>query len=249
MAIKSHKYIPRSILRHFSERDKNNHYMIYYITSDSNKINARSIKSFNTENGYYSGTNEKILAKEEEEPLGAFIHNFSSQVNKKEISENNIVALRRYLSYQMLRSDFLIEQIKKKLHLQDEIKKIKNDLIEQEKITSVINKIVERMDVMILINQHENGFLVPLNTITSLNPNGGDDYVIVQILSPKIAISFMAENSFKQLGCENKGKVEIYNISEDCVDFINRKTFLAVKTRKNDFLLGKRKDIEKIIIH
>ena len=126
MAIKSHKYIPRSILRHFSERDKNNHYMIYYITSDSNKINARSIKSFNTENGYYSRTNEKILAKEEEEPLGAFIHNFSSQVNKKEISENNIVALRRYLSYQMLRSDFLIEQIKKKLHLQDEIKKIKS---------------------------------------------------------------------------------------------------------------------------
>lgn len=133
--------------------------------------------------------------------------------------------------------------------MQDEIKKIKNDLIEQEKITSVINKIVERMDVMILINQNENGFLVPLNTITSLNPNGGDDYVIVQILSPKIAISFMAENSFKQLGCENEGKVEIYNISEDCVDFLNRKTFLAVKTRKNDFLLGKRKDIEKIIIH
>ena len=79
--------------------------------------------------------------------------------------------------------------------MQDEIKKIKNDLIEQEKITSVINKIVERMDVMILINQHENGFLVPLNTITSLNPTGGDDYVIVQILSPKIAISFMAEIS------------------------------------------------------
>ena len=247
MAIKSHKYIPRSILRHFSERDKNNHYMIYYITSDSNKINARSIKSFNTENGYYSGTNEKILAKEEEEPLGAFIHNFSSQVNKKEISENNIVALRRYLSYQMLRSDFLIEQIKKKLHLQDEIKKIKNDLIQQEKITSVINKIVERMDVMILINQHENGFLVPLNTIISLNPNSGDDYVIVQILSPKIAVAFMAEGSFKLLGCKNKGKIEIFNITKDCVDFLNRKAFLDVKSRKNDYLIGKKQDLNSLL--
>ena len=247
MAIKSHKYIPRSILRHFSERDKNNHYMIYYITSDSNKINARSIKSFNTENGYYSGTNEKILAKEEEEPLGAFIHNFSSQVNKKEISENNIVALRRYLSYQMLRSDFLIEQIKKKLHLQDEIKKIKNDLIQQEKITSVINKIVERMDVMILINQHENGFLVPLNTIISLNPHSGDDYVIVQILSPKIAVAFMAEGSFKLLGCKNKGKIEIFNITKDCVDFLNRKAFLDVKSRKNDYLIGKKQDLNSLL--
>ena len=61
--IKSHVFLPQSILEHFSNIDKYKNHMIDYIDlNDGMKIKRKRTSSFNVEFGYYYTRNEKILA-------------------------------------------------------------------------------------------------------------------------------------------------------------------------------------------
>ncbi len=64
--IDSHIFIPKSILNRFARIDKKNRKIINYIDCNDMQIKSSTTESFNTQLGYYSKQNEKILSDESE---------------------------------------------------------------------------------------------------------------------------------------------------------------------------------------
>ena len=199
--INSHIYVPKSILNRFAVRNEKNNKIIYYIDLENKQIKTASTKSFNTQLGYYHIYNEQILKNEAEDKIGEVIRKIEDSIENVNLNEFDITLIKKFLAYQLIRTDYLAKKIQEIENLDDTIQEIKNDNIFIESKLEIFFKTFEKCDVEILINTSSSEFVLTSNATYVIyeNNDSNNDYMMVQVLSPKIAILFYKENTLKKL--------------------------------------------------
>ena len=128
--IKSHIYLAESILKRFSFQDKNKRYLINYIDIKTMQIKQETIRRFNRELEYYTYKIEQKLKSNSEEKIGNVIAKLENHRNQNNtdfvLSKQDRNILTKYLAYQWLRSDYLMQIIKEKFNSPLSIKQLKN---------------------------------------------------------------------------------------------------------------------------
>ena len=248
--IKSHIYLAESILKRFSFQDKNKRYLINYIDIKTMQIKQETIRRFNRELEYYTYKIEQKLKSNSEEKIGnviAKLENHRKQNNTDFVlSKQYRNILTKYLAYQWLRSDYLMQIIKEKFNSPLSIKQLKNILIDKEDNTELISKLTSEMGIGIIFNNTNNGYVI--NSATSVwNTNSKDYYIITIILTPNIAIRYCKKNSIKKiLGLDNDYFINIIN-DDDIILNENINTLKATYNNNPNFVVGRKKDLEILI--
>ena len=245
--INSHIYVPKSILNRFAVRNEKNNKIIYYIDLENKQIKTASTKSFNTQLGYYHIYNEQILKNEAEDKIGEVIRKIEDSIENVNLNEVDITLIKKFLVYQLIRTDYLAKKLQEIENLDDTIQEIKNDNIFIESKLKILFKTFEKCDVEILINTSSSEFVLTSNATYVIyeNNNSNNDYMMVQVLSPKIAILFYKENTLKKLNINKKFQV-IYESNSARIENLNLMA-LATSIKGNaKFIVGKENDIKNI---
>lgn len=217
--IDSHIFLPKSILNRFANIDEKNRKIIKYIDLNDMQMKCSTTASFNTELGYYSNENERVLSKEAESKIGNVITKLESIDKNTVITERDIEFIYRFLAYQVIRTDFFANRIKEHFKIFSDNKDIKNILISEEKNFDIIYRVIKRMDIHIIINRTNEKFVIPINSMYTFNPNSNEEYIWVQILSPTIAVAFMKEGTVSKLSGTDE-KIKILEFTNKQIDII-----------------------------
>lgn len=248
--IKSHIYLAESILKRFSFQDKNKKYWLNYIDTNSMQIRLESTRRFNRELGYYTYKNELKLKSNSEEKIGNIITKLENhrKNNKTDfiLSKKDKEILTKYLAYQWLRSDYLMQEIKNRINVFLPIKNLKNLFIEEEDRTKLITKQTEEMGICIVFNNTNSGYVI--NSSTSVfNKDSSDYYIVTIILTPNIAIHYSKKDSLKNV-LELQDDVYITTINDEKIILEeNMRTLNATYNLSPNFVVGRKKDLEMIL--
>ncbi len=150
--INSHIFIPKSILNRFAKIDEKNRKIIKYIDCNDMQIKSSTTSSFNTQLGYYSKQNEKILSKESESKIGNVIRKIQDIDDNTVFSEKDIEYIFRYLSYQILRTEYFPKELNKRFETNLNNKFIKNELIKEEFELNSLYNVIKDEDIHVIIN-------------------------------------------------------------------------------------------------
>ena len=248
--INSHVYLARSILNKFSYRGKNNAHMIKYIDTNDMIIKEKSTKKFNSELGYYSYNNEQLLKNNIEEKIGIIIHkleeNRKNNITDFVLLEKDKFYLTTYLAYQWLRSESLVENIKKHFNLDIRSNYLKNELINEENTTNLIGSKTCDMDICILFNNSNKGFVI--NSSNSLlYKDSHDYYIITLVLTPNIAVRFCKEDILKQVFSLENNYMVISITDDNSIINENIRTYNAAYKSTPGFIVGKESDLIDIL--
>lgn len=251
-AINSHVILPKSILEKFSYVDEKGNHIIKYINLNTLKIEEDKTSRFNTQLGYYSRENEKILSDNAESKIGNVIKKIQEIKEDTVFNESDIKSIYKFLAYQVIRTDFFSEKLKEKFNISIENKLIKNIMINDELKLNTVYKVVEDSDIHILINNTKIKFVLPANTMYTFNANS-EEYIWIQILSPDIAISFMPRGTIKKLSnSADNNKFKILNFYEENTDIINNFNLRALGVQYKDktqyrYVIGLDKELKQLI--
>lgn len=232
--INSHIFIPKSILNRFAKIDEKNRKIIKYIDCNDMQIKSSTTASFNTQLGYYSKQNEKILSQESESKIGNVIKKIQNIDDNTVLNEKDIEYIFRYLSYQILRTEGFSKELNKRFGTNLNIKFIKNELIKEEVELNTLYNVTKNEDMHVIINNSNVKFVLPTNSMYTFNPNY-NEYTWILILSPVIAVSFMPQGTIKKLS-NNKdySKVKIIEFREEQEEIINSFNLRAIGTQCKD---------------
>ena len=262
--IKSHVYIPNSILKKFGYKDDNNAFVIDYIDFSDNKIKTMPTKQYNIERGYYDNENEQILANEVENKIGNVIKKLEKDlrecgVNAK-LTKKEVDVLFKYISYYLIRNDEAIEalndirinrvpySLKYNLALTAEknvINKkdpriLKNELIKNEKANRLINYALSDMGIVIFYNKTNRKVLITNSTKTLKTEKREYSYITLSI-TPDIFISVVNGNL-------NKERYEIQVIDDEItIEGYNNYLYLIARETTPYIIVGNREELERIL--
>lgn len=169
--INSHIFIPKSILNRFAKIDKKNRNIIKYIDCNDMKIKSSTTSSFNTQLGYYSKQNEKILCQESESKIGNVIKKIQDIDDNTVLNEKDIEYIFRYLSYQILRTEGFPKELNKRFGTNLNIKFIKNELIKEEVELNTLYNVIKNEDMHVIINNSNVKFVLPTNSMYTFKLN------------------------------------------------------------------------------
>ena len=130
--INSHIYVPKSILNRFATSDEKNRKIIQYIDLEDMQVKKAKTSSFNTRLGYYNKENEEILSREAESKIGNVIKKIENIDDLANLNTKDIESIYRYLSYQILRTDYFAYELNNRFKTNWNNKFIKNELIKEE---------------------------------------------------------------------------------------------------------------------
>lgn len=232
--IDSHIFIPKSILNRFARIDKKNRKIINYIDCNDMQIKSSTTASFNTQLGYYSKQNEKILSDESESKIGNVIRKIQDIDENTVLNEKDIKYIFKYLSYQILRTEIIPRELNKRFGTNLNSKFIKNEFIKEEVELNTLYNVVKNEDIHVIINNSNVKFVLPTNSMYTFNPNSNENTWIL-VLSPNIAVSFMPKGTIKEL---SKGKdscrAKILEFGKDQENIINSFNLRAIGTQCKD---------------
>lgn len=248
--IKSHIYLAESILKRFSFQDKDKKYWLNYIDINTMQIKQETTRKFNRELGYYTYKNEQKLKSNSEEKIGNVIVKLENhrKNNKTDfiLSKKDKEILTKYLAYQWLRSDYLMQSIKDKLNVFLPIRNLKNLFIDEEDRTRLITKQTAEMGICIVFNNTNIGYVI--NSATSVfNKDSSDYYIVTIILTPNIAVRYSKKDSLKNV-LNLQDDVYITTVNDEKVIIEeNKSTFKATYNSSPNFVVGRKKDLELLI--
>ncbi len=254
--INSHTCIAKSILKRFADKNEKNQYMIQYIDFSTMKIEEMAIIKFNVVQGYYSKTNEKILADNSESLIGMFISKYESS-NINNIDKHDIDFLYKYLAYQLLRQDYFMKMLMKDDRSLLTIRDFKNMSIkEEEKYLIIYNALRElNMNIQIIQNNTNTNFVLPFNSMYSFEFND-NNYFWILVLSPKLSVSFSKEKINNESYDNNLDEPEqlIIRFDNEYEDLIKRMNvralgseYLGYKKTKQGTIIGKKEELEFLL--
>lgn len=272
--IRSHKYLAESILNRFAEPDDNNRKIIYYIDFEDNKIKSTTTSSFNKEEGYYTEENEGNLKRVSEEKIGNVISELQRKHEKNGINFNISIKskqiIKKYVSYQLIRDDSMVEYIInffanldcEKYYLSNEelnrlkelkrcysnitVKQLKNRLIETEEETEMFFEPVSNLGIIILFNMTNRKFVLTSST-SALNPYSPGHFIMHITLTPEINIALCNKKSLKSY-LEIDRNIYLSEIRDK--EFIleyNKGLFEVAKKNKPHKIVGFKRDLEELI--
>lgn len=249
--IDSHIFLPKSILNRFANIDEKNRKIIKYIDLNDMQIKCSTTASFNTELGYYSNENEKVLSKEAESKIGNVITKLESIDKNTVITERDVEFIYRFLAYQVIRTDFFTNRIKEHFKIFSDNKDIKNILIKEEKNFETIYRVIKKLDIHIIINKSSKRFVIPINSMYTFNNTLEEAYIWVQILSPTIALAFMKEGTvFTLSGTDEKIKIlEFTNKQIDIIKSFNLRALGVIykDNLKMKYVIGLEEELNDLM--
>lgn len=272
--IKSHVYLPKSILNRFSQRDKDGKKIINYYNFDTKKIENATTTSFNRKLGYYTDENEVKLKTFSEEKIGNVIkeleENFKSNGLNFVISNNSKKVIKKYVSYQLIRDDSIMQMIKDTLsninynanylsieekkrrfllsaqYKKMSLKQLKNYFIEIEESLTVFFSTVNELGIVIMFNETNKDYLLTSST-SALNPYSKGYFMMNITLTPKISVMLCNKNTLKNEISINDD-FYLSKVSDDkFVDDYNKELYNVAIKNKPNILVGSRKELEIII--
>ena len=250
--INSHIFIPKSILNRYAKIDEKNRKIIKYIDCNDMQIKSSTTASFNTQIGYYSKENEKILSNESESKIGNVITKIQDIDDNTALNEKDLEYIFRYLSYQILRTEFFSRELNKRFRTNLNSKFIKNELIKEEAELNTLYNVLKNEDIHVIINNSNVKFVLPTNSMYTFNPNS-NEYTWILILSPVIAVSFMPRGTIKKLS-NNKdcSEVKIIEFGEEQEEIINSFNLRAIGTQCKDSskikcVIGLEKELSNLL--
>ena len=262
--IKSHVYIPNSILKKFGYKDDNNAFVIDYIDFSDNKIKTMPTKQYNIGRGYYDNENEQILANEVENKIGNVIKKLEKDlrecgVNAK-LTKKEVDVLFKYISYYLIRNDEAIEALndiktdlipfstkynialtaQKNIINKKDPKKLKNELIKNEKDNRLINYALSDMKIVISFNKTNKKVLITNSTKTLKIDKREYSYIALSI-TPNIFISVVNGNISKE-------RYIIQEISDETtIDGYNNYLYLIARETKPYILAGNKVELKRVL--
>lgn len=242
--IKSHIYLAKSILNRFSYIDKDKRKLINYYDFSTKRIETSTTTSFNRKIGYYTDTNEEKLKTFSEEKIGNVINYLEAKYNdeskKNSISSKMKNVIRRYVAYQLIRDDSMMEIIKEYM---SNINYNANFLSNEERFRRVLLiKQYKTLD----IQQLKKNFVLTSST-SALFPYSPGYFMMNITLTPKISITL----------CNKKTLQDVMNTDDDIYfstiyddNFVlkyNQELYEVAKKNKPNILVGYKKDLVDII--
>lgn len=270
---KSHVFIAKSILNRFSFRNpKNNEASIYYIDFNKKKINMSGTKKFNTSEGYFTDKNEKKLADYIESRIGKVISNLEDKYKKNRlnihINEEEILILKKYIAYQIIRTDAIIEYIKdsminenrfpytteqyeeqlkkRRFFSSKSIKELKNIFISKENENNTFFSVIQNLGIIVIFNKTNIPFLLN-NNPSSINADSPNNFLMKYTISPKIAILLCNKNSLKKALNINDGVYITEYTDEDIIKSYNNLAYKIAEQYKPHILVGEYKELARIL--
>lgn len=251
--INSHIFVPKSILNRFSNKDEKGNNIVKYIDLNDMQVKSAKTSSFNTQLGYYNINNEKILDKEAESKIGNVIMKLLKLNLGEELKESEINMIYKFLTYQIIRTEYFSEKLKERLGINIRNKVIKNVMIAKENEINTLYKVVKNLDMHIIINKTDNKFIIPISTMYTFNSESESDFIWIQILSPDIAIVFMDKGKIKKISSgKYDGNVQILLFEEEqkkIIDGFNIRAIVAQYKEKTKmrYVIGRKKELEKYL--
>lgn len=250
--INSHIFIPKSILNRFAKIDEKNRKIIKYIDCNDMQIKSSTTASFNTQLGYYSKENEKILSNESESKIGNVIRKIQDIDDNTVLNEKDVEYIFKYLSYQILRTEFFSRELNKRFGTNLNSKFIKNELIKEEVELNTLYNVIKNEDIHVIINNSNVKFVLPTNSMYTFNPNS-NEYTWILVLSPNIAVSFMPQGTIKKLGNgKDSGKAKILEFGKEQEEIIKKFNLRAIGTQCKDSsiikcVIGLEKELNNLV--
>ncbi len=271
--INSHIFIPESILKRFASRHpvKSRIEVNYIDFADNEKIKQASTRGFNAEKGYFTRENEIKLSKHAETKLGIVI----SQLEKKyqtnglniSISDKEVLSLKKYIAYQMIRTNAIIQELKdyipsvsgipysnekykehladKKLFSSKNVKELKNIFITIENDRNIFLNAIKDMGIIIKFNKTNIPFLLTNNPYT-INPSSEKNFLMYYTISPKMIIELCNKDSLKKF---LNIKEDVYLtewIDDDIIKKYNNLIYQIAKKYKPNILVGDYNELERV---
>ena len=248
--IKSHVYVAESILNRFSHKDSDNRNIINYIDTRLMILKSSSTRTFNRKTGYFSSENEQVLKSQSEDKIGNVIHKLERYRNEKKydfiLSNKEKNVIKKYLSYQWLRNDYLNNLIVKKLNLEISIEDLKNILIKDEEKTKLIMNNIDKIGFCIIFNNSDKQYI--LNSCNSLwNKDSKEYYIITIILSPYISIKYCLKKTMQTVFNAKNDYVIIVIDEANAIFNTNVDTYLSATKNNPYFIVGREEELQEII--
>lgn len=248
----SHKYLPKSILKRFEEKNQ-----LSYFDFEKNTILKSTALEFNTEENYYTDNNEKNLSDNEESKIGIIINKLEKYYNNHRISEielneNEQNIIKRYIAYQYIRDPSVIEIIKNGVNKEtrtflDRCKdnKFQNILISKEKKEKIFFSPIKDFEIVIRFNYSKYNYLVVSST--SATDSKDERYILINVtLTPKISITLCQKEIVPKSIEINEG----YTYIEDDINSVCKYNIDMYNVAKKNFphiLVGYEKDLIKLL--
>ena len=251
--INSHIVIPKSILEKFAHIDQKERHLIKYIDLNTLKFKEEKTTKFNAEIGYYSVQNENILSREAESKIGNVIKKLQEINEDTDFTQKDIESIYRFLTYQVIRTDFFSEKLKKEFEFDLENKIIKNKFIVEEQKQNIIYNVIQDTDMYIIINFSDTKFVLPLNLMYTFDANT-EEYKWVTILSPSIALVLLRKGMINKIHNidDNKKCVKIVKFENEQIDIINAFNLraLGVELKNNNekkYIIGLENELNSLL--
>lgn len=267
--ITSHVYIPKGILKGFSE-DKKERGALYYYDFFKERIERSTPLKFNVIEDYYNTSTEKTLnwlyenkiidIREKIVYSGEKGKRFSLGYRQKEtlykylalqkIRDGNVI--RRYGQYHKeslkslpLNNDYYEKNIlEAKLYMYGKVQSILPTFIRNEMLTpGVHSELAARLGIIVFWNETDANLLLTNSPIEIPNVPGWGANILV--LSPKIAIVFADKaTTMEVFGAD-------YYFGRICrakdIRAFNKMTYTQAKCNYPQILLGDKNEIEKVL--
>lgn len=229
MSTDSHVQIPRQILRRFMDD-----YKVAYLDLKCNKIKYKGPNKLDTENGYYSSTNEDYLAQNVEDSYGKIsipLLNFYDNIGNMSISPEMEANARKFLTFSFLRSNYAKFLIRSR-YLTFLSDREQDFLINFGRDTGVT--LFSDLKLNIIINTSSLGFVVPRSCWYEVLSSGV--LSIVMPISPKSAFIFVPPgehslhingNNLEYGKIDSESKVERINEYALNYEYVYNKGFIA----------------------
>ena len=271
--INSHIFLAKSILNRFATYE--NGYKIIYFFDYHNKLERKmTTEAFNTEFGYYYDCNEKTLSRYSESLVGNVIKKLEDIYETKhrdfQLSDKEIEVLKRYISYQLIRDDWMMDIVRhsfvksvykmKYLSMEEFHKRIsvmeyyasidnrnmKNLFIERELKENVFYSTIKDKAMIVYFNYSDLGFLNS-SSCSSFFVNSKFHYLMNTTLSPKICLALCEKSSLSELFGKETDFYVSFISNNDFVFNYNSNVYDTASKHEPYMLVGRKEDLEKTL--
>ena len=272
--IRSHVYLARCMLKRFSIRDDNNHLIVAYYDFGDKKIKYDSITSFNRVEGYYSNVNEAKLKRFSEEKIGNVIENLKNNFNNYglnfKISTKDKKIIKKYISYQLIRDDSMMEMIKgymrdgninsnflsnnkrielimrRKMISSMGLKSLKNYFISYEEPLRMFFSSVSDLGIVISFNSTERKYVLTSSSSALFQYDPG--YFMMNFtLTPEISITLCNLNTMKSVLSIDDDFILTEAKDEKVILNYNKELYTVAKKNLPNILVGFEKELKELI--
>ena len=251
--INSHVVIPKSILEKYAYIDGKRRHIIKYIDLNTLEIKEEKTSKFNTEIGYYSVDNEKILSDEAESRIGNVIKKLQEINVDTNFEQKDIESIYKFIAYQVIRTDFFSEKLKKEFEFDLDNKIIKNKFIEEEQKLNILYNIIRDTDMYVIVNFSNIKFVLPSNLMYTFDADT-EEYKWITILSPDIALVLLRKGMINKIhNIEDEIKsIKIVKFENEQKDIINAFNLsgLGVQFKNNNekgYIIGLENELKGLL--